>query len=447
MARRFALRSPHDRAILGLAVPALGSLAIDPLVSLVDSVFVGRLGPAPLGALAIDGAIFSLAFVGFNFLAYGTTPRVGRALGRGDREEAGRIVVQAMGLAALAGFFVTLFLLGMARPLLALMGAKEELEAPALTYLRIRALAGPAVLLATAAHGAFRGYRDTRTPFWVALGVNLVNLVLDPLLIFGLGWGVAGAAWATVVAQWTGAVAFLWLLFVSRREAMGIPRVWPRLREMLPLLRVGGHMLMRTGALLGTMAFSTATAARMGVAVVAGHQIALQFWYFLALVLDTLAIAAQALVAHELGRGDRATARALGDRLLQWGLGLGVALGIGLALLSGFLPQLFTADPDTLRAARAAIFFVACLQPLAGLVFVWDGIYIGAEAFRYLAWAMVASAASAGLVLVVVGAHGFGIAGVWAGIGTLMTVRALTSGWPWWRGRVVGEAAPPIASG
>jgi len=444
---RFALRSPHDRAILGLAIPALGSLAIDPLVSLVDSIFVGRLGPAPLGALAIDGAIFSLAFVGFNFLAYGTTPRVGRALGRGDREEAGRIVVQAMGLAALAGFFVTLFLLGMARPLLALMGAKEELEAPALTYLRIRALAGPAVLLATAAHGAFRGYRDTRTPFWVALGVNLVNLVLDPLLIFGLGWGVAGAAWATVVAQWTGAVAFLWLLFVSRREAMGIPRIWPRPREMLPLLRVGGHMLLRTGAILGTMALSTATAARMGVAVVAGHQIALQFWYFLALVLDTLAIAAQALVAHELGRGDRATARALGDRLLQWGLGLGLLLGIGLALLSDLLPHLFTADPETLREARLALLFVALLQPLAGLVFVWDGIYIGAEAFRYLAWAMVASAASAALVLVLVGAHGIGVAGVWSGIGTLMAARALTSAWPWFRGRLVGEPVRPAASG
>lgn len=447
MARNFALRSPHDRAILGLAIPALGSLAIDPLVSLVDSIFVGRLGPAPLGALAIDGAIFSLAFVIFNFLAYGTTPRVGRALGRGDREEAGRIVVQALGLAVVAGLFVTLFLQGMARPLLASMGAKDELEAPALAYLRIRALAGPAVLLTTAAHGAFRGYRDTRTPLWVALGSNLVNLVLDPLLIFGLGWGIAGAAWATVVAQWAGALAFLWMLFVSRREAMGIPRILPRPKEMLPLVRVGGHMLLRTGALLGTMAFSTATAARVGVAEVAAHQIALQFWALLALVLDTLAIAAQALVAHELGRGERGAARALGDRLLQWGAGLGLVLGLGLAALSGLLPSLFSSDPETLRAARGALLFAALLQPINGLVFVWDGIYIGAESFRYLAWAMAISAASAGLVLVIAPRYELGLPGVWAGIGTLMVVRAITSAWPWWRNRVVGEPAPPVASG
>lgn len=433
------LKNPHDRAILGLAIPALGSLAIDPLISLVDTAFVGRLGPAPLGALAIDGAIFSLAFVVFNFLAYGTTPRVGHALGRGRKDEAGRIVVQALGLAVGAGALVTFGLLAFAEPLLRLMGAEGELWAPALSYLRIRALAGPAVLLATAAHGAFRGYQDTRTPLWVALLVNAINLVLDPLLIFGLGMGIAGAAWATVIAQWTGALVFLWLLLGARREAMGIPLVLPRAREMLPFLRIGGHMLLRTGALLGTMALSTATAARVGVIEVAAHQIALQFWALLALVLDTLAIAAQALIAHELGRGARGVARALGDRLLAWGLGVGVAVGLLLAAGHLLLPTLFTNDPATVAAAQRALLYVALLQPLNGLVFVWDGVYIGAEAFRYLARAMLASALGGVLVLGLTPPLGLGLGGVWAGIGTLMALRALTSALPW--RRILGPAA------
>lgn len=432
-------KNPHDRAILGLAIPALGSLAIDPLVSLVDTIFVGRLGPAPLGALAICGAIFSMAFLVFNFLAYGTTPRVGRALGRGDREAAGRTVLQALGLAVIAGLVVTAVLTTAASPLLALMGAKGELEAPALAYLRIRALAGPAVLLATAAHGAFRGYQDTRTPLWVAVFVNLINLLLDPLLIFGLGWGIAGAAWATVIAQWAGALVFLWILLVSRREAMGIPLALPRLREMLPFLRIGGHMLLRTGSLLGTMALSTATAARVGVVEVAAHQVALQLWGFLALVLDTLAIAGQALIAHELGRGEQGAARALGDRLLQWGLFVGLGLGLLLGAVHAHLPALFTSDTETMAAARSALLYVALLQPLNGLVFVWDGIYMGAESFRFLAWAMVLSAGSAALVLLSNPVFGLGLGGVWAGIGTLMAMRALTSGLPWVRGQVVGE--------
>lgn len=436
--RRY-LRSPHDRAILGLAIPALGSLAIDPLVSLVDTAFVGRLGPAPLGALAICGAVFSMAFVVFNFLAYGTTPRVGRALGRGDREGAGRIVVQALGLAVIAGGLVTAILLGAARPLLALMGATGELELPAVAYLRIRALAGPAVLLSTAAHGAFRGYRDTRTPLWVAVLVNLLNLVLDPILIFGFGWGIAGAAWGTVVAQWVGALVFLWLLLVSRRRSMGIPLVLPRPREMLPFLQIGGHMLLRTGALLGTMALSTATAARVGVVEVAAHQIALQLWGFLALVLDTLAIAGQALIAHELGHGEPGRARALGDRLLQWGLGVGLALALLLGATHALIPPLFSSDAETLASARAALLYVALLQPLNGLVFVWDGIYMGAQDFRYLAWAMSASAAVAALVLVFAPSFGLGLGGVWAGIGALMAMRALTSAMPWRRGQAVWE--------
>ncbi|MFB6098658.1 MAG: MATE family efflux transporter, partial [Salinibacter sp.] len=174
-----ALSSPYDRDILDLAVPALAGLAAGPLVSLVDTAFVGQLGRVPLGALGVNTSIFSMTFVVFNFLAYGTTPRVGWAVGTDDREEAGRVVVRALTLAAGAGVLALIVLLGLARPLLTLMGASAELMDPALAYLRIRALAGPAVLLITASQGAFRGYQDTRTPMMVTLGFNVINGGLD----------------------------------------------------------------------------------------------------------------------------------------------------------------------------------------------------------------------------------------------------------------------------
>jgi len=290
-----------DRAIFRLALPALAGLAADPLVSLVDTAFVGQLGRVPLAALGVNASLFSMAFVIFNFLAYGTTPRVGRHVGTGDRAAAGRVVVRAVVLALITGLGALLILQAAAVPLLRLMGATGELLDPALNYLRIRAFAGPAVLLITAGHGAFRGYQDTRTPMYVTIGLNLVNLVLDPVLIFGLGWGLTGAAVATVVAQWIGALVFIGLLFRTYREPFQITWFWPAPRTLLPLLRVGRDLIMRTAALVGTMTLATAVAARVGVTAVAAHQVAAQLWLFMALVVDALAVAAQALVAKHLG--------------------------------------------------------------------------------------------------------------------------------------------------
>lgn len=421
--------SPYDRDILALALPALGALAADPLVSLVDTAFVGRLGPVPLAALGINTAIFSFAFIIFNFLAFGTTPMVARAVGRGDLPAAGRVVMQAFTLAVLVGALALALLQLFAVPLLRLMGADEALLGPALVYLRVRALAGPALLLITAGNGAFRGYQDTRTPLLLTLGLNLVNLVLDPLLIFGFGWGLAGAAWATVVAQWAGALGFLWVLLGRRRQALGIRIALPRLADLRPFLRVGWELLVRTVALIGTLTLATAVAARVGVLEVAAHQVAAQLWLFLALVVDALAVAAQALVARYRGEGSPERARGAANRLLVWGLGVGVLLGAAFILLAPVLPRLFTDDPAVIRAVLALFPFVALMQPLNALVFVWDGVFMGLEDFRYLALAMVLSATCGALVLLLVLPLGWGLAGVWWGIVTLMGVRLLTLGW------------------
>ncbi|MGB5302027.1 MAG: MATE family efflux transporter, partial [Gemmatimonadota bacterium] len=339
---RSSISARLDRDIARLAIPALGALAADPLVSMVDTVFVGRLGVIPLAALGVNTSIFAMAFVVFNFLAYGTTPLVARAVGRGDREAAGDVVMQAFLLAAIVGGAAMLLLELLAVPIVALMGAGGELRDPALSYLRIRALAGPAVLFVTAGHGAFRGYHDTRTPLLVTLGLNLVNLVLDPLFIFGFGWGLEGAALATLIAQWVGALWFIHLLFRNRSRELGIQPRLPALSEIRPFLRIGRELALRTVALIGTLTLATAVATRVGTVQVAAHQVATQIWLLLAMTVDSLAVAAQALVAGYRGAGDAAMARRASNRLLVWGLLSGVALGGIFFLLAPVLPRLFT---------------------------------------------------------------------------------------------------------
>ncbi|MFC1531167.1 MATE family efflux transporter [Gemmatimonadota bacterium] len=423
---RSTISTRLDRDILRLALPALGALAADPLVSMVDTVFVGRLGVVPLAALGVNTAIFTLAFVVFNFLAYGTTPMVARAVGRGDRAGAGDVVMQAFLLAVVVGCVATLTVELLAVPIVTLMGAGPDLREPALSYLRIRALAGPAVLLVTAAHGAFRGYQDTRTPLLVTLGLNLVNLVLDPLFIFGFGWGLRGAALATLAAQWFGALWFVHLLLRNRRRELGIQPRLPRLAEIRPFLRIGGELALRTLALIGTLTLATAVATRVGTVQVAAHQVGAQIWLLLAMIVDSLAVAAQALVAGYRGAGDASMARRASNRLLGWGLASGLALGGLFFLLAPVLPRLFTDEPAVLQAAGEIFPFVVAMQPLNAIVFVWDGVFMGAERFRFLAVQMAFSAACAATVLLLVLPMGWGLTGVWWGIVALMVARAVT---------------------
>ena len=215
-------RTPYDREILRIGLPALGALAADPLVSLIDTAFVGRLGATALASVAIASAIFLAVFAIFNFLEYAVTPLIAQSIGAGERNEAGRFTVAALAISSVAGVIAATALIVFAEPLLKAFGANNEVLAGAMTYLRIRALGVPALLVILVGHGAFRGYQDTRTPLVVTLGLNVVNLTLDPILIFGLGWGIAGAAWATVTAQWFGAAWFLVLFFWTWRTDLGI---------------------------------------------------------------------------------------------------------------------------------------------------------------------------------------------------------------------------------
>ncbi len=417
------IRSADRREILRLAIPALGALAADPLVSLVDTGFVARLGTIPLAALGVDAAIFGLAFVAFNFLQYGVTPLIGRARGRGDQDAIDRGARHALLLGLGIGLATTTVILVAAPTLLGWMSTPAEVVPDALVYLRIRALSGPAVMMIMVGHGLFRGLQDTRTPLVITLGFNVINLVLDALFIFGMGMGIGGAAWASVVAQVAGAV---WFLVVIQRVGNGlIGRIDPA--ELLSLLRVGLDLVVRTASLVFTITFAARVAAAMGAAVVAAHQVAAQVFLTLGLAIDGLAIAGQAMVSVRLGADDRAGADRVGRRLLTWGAVTGIVFGVGLWFGRPAIAGLFALDPTTHAAVEVFLGWVAVLLVPGSLVFVWDGLFLGAGRFRFLAVTTLVAGVLATLYLAALPAFPFGIGmhQVWAGVLLLILLRGV----------------------
>ena len=524
-----------DARIWALALPAVASLLLDPVLGAVDTAFVGRLegegAAAALGGLAVSTTVFNFSFKLFNFLAVVTGPLVASQIAaataknattpeardvaemeteatdtrvRVGRAAAAETVRGAVALAVALGVSATLALELGADGVLAWAGGNGEGtaafalgpggggtgQAPTVlgeaeAYLRVRALSAPAALVGTVSVGAFRGLLDTKTPLLVSAGANLVNLALDPILIFGFGpvpaFGVAGAAAATTAAEWIAAAAF-WALLVDegllprarvrapagetekrRRDAADaagsdsgvdgasflVPtppsgvRGWAK--ALKPLAAGSASQLARTLVLQAVLVRATAEAAGAGAA--GAHQICIQVWWVTLFALDALAVAAQSLVAASLGAGDVPSARRAADRSLAWAIAAGTAVGVGLLAAGPAVPGLFTDDADLARAATPSLVSVALLQPLNAAVFVGDGVLQGAADFEYLAVAMAAAAAPAFVSLGAVGgataadvAAGAGAAatsaaaleGVWRSMALLQLGRGATLSWRYW---------------
>ncbi len=340
-------RNPRDRAIAALAIPALGTLAIDPLVSIVDTMWVGRLGTTELAALAVASAVFAAVFAVFNFIHVTITPMVAGEVGRGSPERAGGITKGALLISVAIGAILALVLGVLAESIVEAFGATGGVLEQSAAYLKIRVLSMPAMLLAMVAVGVYRGHQDTRTPLYVALVMNLVNLLLDPILIFGAGLGVVGAAWATVAAQTLAAAGFLILLFGRDRAKFGLDGRINGVRGLGlgRILGEGWPMMLRSIALLFALTATTYAATQLGTPEVAAHQIALQTWLFMSFVLDSLAVAAMAMIGSDMGADDRIAAREVGNRLLALGFMGGTILALGLALIRPFLAPFFSAEP------------------------------------------------------------------------------------------------------
>ncbi|MFI5834472.1 MATE family efflux transporter [Micromonospora sp. NPDC051300] len=407
------------RRIAALALPALVVLAAEPLYVLVDTAVVGHLGRVPLAALAIGGTVMTLtAWIG-TVVAYGTTGRSARRFGAGDRAAAVAEGVQASWLALTAGLLVAVAI-GVGGGALArtLAGGPGEVADAAAGWLRIAALGAPGLLLAAAGNGWLRGIQDTRRPLLFVLAPNLLSAVLCPLLVYPAGLGLAGSAVANAVAQTLSGVLFAAAL-VRERVALR-----PRPRVIGQQLVLGRDLLVRGIAFQASFLSATAVAARFGAAAVGAHQIAVQLWFFTALVLDALAIAAQALVGAALGGGDAAGARFLARRVALLGGLCGVAFAVLIAAGAGVVPSLFSSDPLVRDQAMVAWPWLVALQPIGGVVFALDGVLIGAGDVRYLRNLTIVAAFGAFLPAIWL-AYGLdlGLGGIWAGLTLFVVLR------------------------
>ncbi|WP_068929308.1 MATE family efflux transporter [Planobispora rosea] len=413
----------RDRQILKLAVPAFGALIAEPLFLLTDTVIVGRLPAPALGALGVASTVLS-ALVGLCiFLAYGTTAAVARQIGAGDTRRAIRQGMDGLWLAAGVGLAAIAVIWPLAPSLVHLLGAEGELARQAIVYLRISLLGVPSMLLVLAGTGVLRGMQDTVTPLLVSVGGFVLNALLNVVFVLGLGWGVAGSAWGTVLAQTLAAGVYLVMMFARHRAPFR-----PDLAGIRAAGTAGAALVIRTACLQAVLIIATAAATRMGEAQIEAHTIIFRIWTLLAFALDAIAIAGQAITGHALGSGDAAGTRAATRRMIVWGVASGVVLGLLTIAAGPFLPGLFDAEAAVAGELPAPLWVAALLQPIAGVVFVLDGVLIGAGDQSYLAWAGVWTTIAYLPAVLLVLVSGGGLAALWVALGVWMAARLVTLG-------------------
>jgi putative MATE family efflux protein len=407
------------RRLLALTVSAFVVLAAEPLYLLVDTAVVGHLGATPLAGLGVAGAVMAVLTIVGTFVEYGTTGRAARWFGAGRVDAAVNEGVQATWLAGAIGVFVVLLGEVFAGPLTRLLaGGGGATQHAAESWFRIAVVGMPGVLVVLAGNGWMRGVQRTREPVVIVLIANALSAVASPLLVYPAGLGLEGSAWANVGAQAVGAALFI----RSLRKAAGSLRPDPAV--MRAQLVVGRDLMVRSAAFQVAFLSAAAVASRMGTAQIAAHQIGLQLWEFTALLLDSVAIAAQSLVGAALGSADAVAARRLAWQVARWGLYAGVVFAVVYALLWVPLPHVFTSSAAVLHQAHVLWPWFVGMLPAAGVVFALDGVLIGAGDVAFLRTITVIAAVGAFAPLCWAALHWhWGIGGVWAGLTAFIAVR------------------------
>jgi putative MATE family efflux protein len=424
---RRARNRAQDREIARLAVPAFAALISEPLFLLADAAIVGHLGTPQLAALGIAGVVVQTAVGLFVFLAYGTTSVVARNIGAGDRRGALALGIDGVWLALVIGALSAAVTFAATPYIVDGFAPDPAVRDYAITYLRIAAFGIPALLLLFAATGVLRGMQDTRTPLYVAVAANLANIGLNLLFVYGFDWGIAGSAAGTLVAQGAGAALLVAVVArAARASGASLTPHWPGVRAAW---RTGVPLMVRTVTLRAALLLATFVAAAISTVSVAAHQVAFSVWTFMAFAMDAIAIAGQAITGRLLGSSDPAGTRAATRRMITWGVAAGVVLGGLLILARPLLIPAFTSDEDV-RALLSAVLLVAALhQPVSGIVFVLDGVLIGAGDGRYLAWAGVVNLlAFVPLALAVLWLDG-GLVWLWWAFTGFMLMRMATLLW------------------
>jgi putative MATE family efflux protein len=414
----------QDAEILRLALPAFGALVAEPLFLLADSAIVGRLGTVPLGGLGVASQALT-TLVGLSiFLAYGTTAAVARQLGAGHRDAAIRHGIDGLWLAAGIGLAVLAVGWPLAPQIAAAFGGTPAVSHEAVIYLRVSLLGVPSMLAVLASTGVLRGLQDTRTPLLVAVAANALNIGLNATFVLGLHWGIAGSAAGTVIAQTGSAAAYLVVVGRGARAA-GIG-MRPDREGIRSAAFAGASLVLRTLALQAVLVIMTAIAARQSDAAIAAHQVAMRVWNLFVFALDAIAIAAQAITGRQLGSGDVAGARAATRRMIGWGAGYGALFSVVLLAIRPVLPSLFGVSPEVRGLLLSVLLIVIVQQPAAGVVFVLDGVLIGAGDQDYLAVAGLITLGVFAVAATIVVRTGGGLVALWIAYAMWMLARLVT---------------------
>jgi putative MATE family efflux protein len=414
--------SAVDRDILRIAVPALFALVSEPLMILSDTAIVGHLGTTPLAGLAIASTVLTTIVGLCIFLAYGSTAAVARSRGSGNLRGSHEIALSSIWLAVALGTLLMIATWWSCGPLTAALASSPDVAAQASAYLSITACALPAMLVVLAATGALRGEQDLRTPLVVTVTANLANIALNLAFVYSFGWGIRGSALGTTIATWASA---LWLAGVVAGRAhragahlgLRVGGIVTAGRESLPLFA-------RTVSLRIALLIPTVIAARLGDTPLAAHQVAMAVVTFLAYGLDAIAIAGQTLTGHALGSGDTAGTRRLSRRMTAWGAAIGAGAGVLVAASAPVVARAFSPDPPVQAALLPVLLVIAAIQPMSGIVFVLDGILIGAGDGRYLAGAGVVTLVIYAPVAIVLSRGGF--TWLWIAYGAFILTRLVT---------------------
>ena len=376
----------------------------------------------PLGGLAVaSSALTSIAWL-FAFLNSVTATRVAQARGAEAPERIGDAVRHALVLALAFAAIVVVALVALAPVIARIYGPASDVQAAAVTYLRVAALGIGALYVSFVGIGWLNGMGRTRQTLTVVAVANIVNLVLEVVLVYGFHTGLAGSAWGTVIAQW-GQAAML-LVLAWRAGVLGSFTSVSG-RELRRMLANGLRLGTRTATIVGVFAVSVALAARLGTRQLAAHQIGDKLFGLLALCLDALAVAAQVMVGEAVGAGDIQRARLVTSHLVRRSVLIGVALGATIAGLSSVLPLPFSHDPDVRASATGVVALLGLLLVPGAVAFLYDGVCLGLGAFRFLrAQALGALLAMVPFLVALALDHHLGLAFLWLGLTVWMCARA-----------------------
>ncbi len=372
-----------NRQILRLALPSIITNITVPLLGMVDVAIVGHIGNAThIAAIALATMVFNLIYWGFGFLRAGISGLTAQAYGAQDKAEYLHVLVRGLTIALSVALLLILLQWPIGILCKKLIHSSPQAIELMLVYFYIRIWAAPATLGLYVLKGWFIGMQDAKTPMWIAIILNIINIVFSLIFVFVFHTGIAGVAWGTVLAQYSGLAMALFLWHRRYGELRHEIRIRESLkpREMVRFFKVNADIFLRSICLILVFTFIPYTSATMGDEILAANTLLMQLFTLLSYIMDGFAYAGESLVGRYIGAKEGDRLREAVRKLLLWGVGLAAAFTVLYATCGKWLLWILTNDQTVIDTAMQYILWTV-LVPFTGFAaFIYDGIYIGATA-------------------------------------------------------------------